>query len=134
MIRFIIVTHGLLAQGLANAMEMIMGPQEAITVIGFFEEDSIDELEKRIEESVTSRAPGESVLIFVDLFGASPFNASARVASRHSNVDIITGVNLPMMLEMTIQRQNQLSLSELVAEGIRAGTEGIKALSLLINQ
>lgn len=134
MTKFIIVTHGLLAQGLVNAMDMIMGPQESIIVIGFFEEDSVDELEQKIEELVASRGSGEGALILVDLFGASPFNASARVASRHPNVDVITGINLPMLLELAIQRQNQSSLSELVAEGLRAGSEGIKVLSLLINQ
>ena len=41
----------------------------------------------------------------VDLFGGSPFNAASRIAIKNDNIDIVTGVNLPMLLEVSISRE-----------------------------
>jgi PTS system mannose-specific IIA component len=133
MVKVILVCHGRLAEGLVDAMNLITGPQEGITAIGLGEEDSIDELESRVETRVQDRQPGEVVLILADLFGASPFNVSARVASRNQDVEVITGVNLGMLLELATQRDGK-TLSQLATLAREAGSNSVKVLSDLLGQ
>lgn len=131
MIKIIVVCHGELADGLVNAMELIAGPQPGVKAIGLGEEDPIDELEARVEEAVTAGEEGESALVLVDLFGASPFNVSARVAVRHPNVEVITGVNLAMLLETSLGREG-CALPELIAIARDASAGSVKILSELL--
>jgi PTS system mannose-specific IIA component len=93
--------------------------------------DAIEALEEKIEQQVQALNTGQGVLIFVDLFGASPFNASARVAVRYENVDVITGMNLPMLLETTLNRESS-SLQDLIATATDAGTSGVRVLKQLL--
>ena len=93
MSKLVIVGHGMLAEGLVHAMQLITGDQPDVIAIRLDEEDAIDGLESRVELAVQDRQAGQSVLILVDLFGASPFNVSARVASRNPGVDVVTGVD-----------------------------------------
>lgn len=132
MVNLIIVCHGELANGLVNAMELIAGPQEGIVAIGLQEEDPIDQLESRIEAAVRASLPDQEVLILVDLFGASPFNASSRVANRNPGVEVITGVNLPMLVETALQHDSA-SLADLTTIAQEAGAGSIKVLSQLMN-
>ena len=133
MIKLIVVCHGKLAVGLVDAMQVIMGPQENLTAISLEEEDSIDGLEARVETAVQDRQPGEGVLIMTDLFGASPFNVSARVAARNDAVDVITGANLAMLLETALQRENT-TVAELVKIAKEASSSSVKVLSEIMNE
>ena len=131
MVKLVIVCHGALAEGLINAMELIAGAQPEVVGIRLGEADSIDGLEARVEAAVRGRAAGQEVLILVDLFGASPFNVSARVAMRYPGVEVITGVNLPVLLETALGRENT-SLAELVSLAREAGAGSMKVLSDLM--
>jgi len=131
MIGILIVCHGDLAEGLLNSMSLIIGEQEKIEAIGLYEGDSIDKLPERVEQKIGKLKSQEGVLIFVDIIGASPFNVCARVI--HETPDqklaLLTGVNLPMLLEGAMKRENDLSLEELTQEIKEIGKDQIKTLS-----
>jgi len=93
MVGMLIVTHGRLGEGLLDAMQMIAGPQEKVDFVSLKEGDSIDELKERILSAVKMLDDGSGVLVFVDMFGASPSNAAAYLLNE--NVEVITGVNCP---------------------------------------
>jgi len=112
MVGMLIVTHGRLGEGLLDAMQMIAGPQEKVDFVSLKEGDSIDELKERILSAVKMLDDGSGVLVFVDMFGASPSNAAAYLLNE--NVEVITGVNLPMLLEIVSFRESS-SLQELSA-------------------
>ena len=132
MVGILLVSHGQMASGLLDATELIVGEQENIAVIELQEKDAIDELETSIEQAVQKLNSGDGVLILVDLFGASPFNASSRVAVRYSNVDVITGMNLPMLLE-TVMNNETSDLEALIEIATNAGLGGVKVLKQLLN-
>ncbi|HQD08004.1 MAG TPA: PTS sugar transporter subunit IIA [Coprothermobacter proteolyticus] len=125
----LIVTHGRLGEGLLDAMQMIAGPQEKVDFVSLKEGDSIDELKERILSAVKMLDDGSGVLVFVDMFGASPSNAAAYLLNE--NVEVITGVNLPMLLEIVSFRESS-SLQELSANAMTAGVESIKNLTQLL--
>lgn len=131
MIKLVVVCHGALAAGLVNAMELIAGSQPDVLAVSLEEGDSIDGLEESLQKIVMERQAGQEVLILVDLFGASPFNVSARVANRNPGVEVITGVNLAMLLETALGREN-MTLSELTSLARDAGANSVKVLSNLL--
>lgn len=131
MINFIIVSHGELAEGAVNALEMILGGQNGIRKISLEEGDSIDRLKKRIEEDIRALTPqADGIVIMVDLFGASPFNMACLAASEYDNVQVVSGFNLPMLLEAVIQREH-VTLAEMSALAESSGKEGISIFSEL---
>lgn len=129
MVGMLIVTHGRLGEGLLDAMEMIAGPQEKVNFVSLKEGDSIDELKDKILNAVKTLDDGNGVLVFVDMFGASPSNAAAYLVNE--NVEVITGVNLPMLLEIASFRESS-SLQELAANAMSAGVESVKNLTQLL--
>ena len=132
MVGILLVAHGQMASGLLNATELIVGEQEAVATIELKEMDAIDALEASIDQEVRKLNSGDGVLVLVDLFGASPFNASARVAVRYPDVDVITGMNLPMLLE-TVMNKETSDLQSLIEIATNAGMGGVRVLKQLLN-
>ncbi|HUH97710.1 MAG TPA: PTS sugar transporter subunit IIA [Anaerolineales bacterium] len=130
MIGLVLVCHGKMADGLMDAMQMITGEQAGVRGIGLMETESVEDLTAKIRSAVEEVDSGEGVLILVDLFGASPFNASAGLilASPKRTWELVTGLNLPMLVELVVQRQG-LSLPQAVDLVLKAGPEGIRRLS-----
>jgi PTS system mannose-specific IIA component len=117
-----------MAEGLLDAARMIVGEQEGIVGVGLMVSDDVESLMERVAHAVEQVESGDGTLLLVDVFGASPFNASARLAMAGGNLEVLSGVSLPMVLELAVQREGQ-SLSELVAVAREAGASGIKTLS-----
>ncbi|MGC8788148.1 MAG: PTS sugar transporter subunit IIA [Anaerolineae bacterium] len=128
MVGIVVVCHGEMGDGLLDAARMIVGKQEGIVAVNLREEDSVESLMGRIAAAVEEVDSGDGVLILVDVFGASPFNASARLAMQRDQIEVISGVSLPMLLELAVQREGQ-SLAQLVEVACEAGVSGIRTLS-----
>lgn len=95
----VVVTHGQLAIELVNAAEMIVGdlPRFTAVSIGWHEDvnDARDEIQKAIE-----RVRGDGgVLLLTDMFGGTPANLGITFLER-DRVEVITGVNLPMLIKL----------------------------------
>jgi PTS system mannose-specific IIA component len=117
-----------MAEGMIDAARMIVGKMEGVTSVSLKEKDSVEDLMGRIEVALNDVDKGDGILILVDAFGASPFNASARLAMSRKNIEVITGMNLPMLLELAVQRQGQ-DLATVAQIALEAGTTGIRTLS-----
>lgn len=122
MIGIVLVTHGLLAEGLKNAAEMIVGPQEHFQIIGMGPASDLDSLRSEIEAAAAAMGPGVDVLVLADLLGGSPANASSYLAV--AGTQVICGANLPMLLEVLTQREN-MTVQALAAIAMQAAREGI---------
>jgi mannose PTS system EIIA component len=129
MIGIVLISHGRFAEGLLDAAEMIVGEMENVVCIGLEPMDDIDLLVERIQEAVNAVDIGDGALLMVDLFGASPFNASGRLAlAQQDRLELITGMNLPMLVELLVQREG-LSLKQASQIALDAGKSGVSRLS-----
>ncbi len=124
MIGLIVVSHGNFGLELLKTAELILGPQKNAVALAFTSQDRKEDLIKRIQEKIESIAGDKGVLILVDMFGASPHQASL-LAETKKTVKILTGVNLPMIIEFCLKRE-QLTLDPLVQTVIHAGQTGIR--------
>ena len=131
MVGIVLVSHGLLAEGMKNAVEMIVGPQTHFLAIGMLPETDLTSLRTLLASAVTTVASNDGTLVLVDILGGSPANASSHLALQGTQV--ICGVNLPMLLELLIQRESS-SLRELTSIALQAAKEGIIDLTRQLEQ
>ncbi|WP_213951045.1 PTS sugar transporter subunit IIA [Tepidanaerobacter syntrophicus] len=131
MIGILIATHGNLGKELIKSSELIMGKQSKLTSVGLFHGDSIEEFKATVENEIRNLEQGEGVLVFVDLYGGSPCNATAMIMRNfleNARFECITGVNLPMLLEALTARITSVNLNYIKEQCINAGLSSIKDL------
>jgi PTS system mannose-specific IIA component len=122
----IIGTHGKFSEELVKASEMMFGQQENLKCVTFEIGESADGLVEKYKNAMEGLDDKDGILFIVDLFGGSPYNAASRIVADNENMDIVAGVNLPMLLEVYMSR-SALSLSELVDVAINAGRDSVKS-------
>ena len=128
MVDVVVAAHGRLAEGLIASAAMIAGPQEDLVAVTFDPSEGPDDLLAKYTAAV-EKSPSDRYLILVDLLGGSPYNAAARFAAEREDADVVTGVNLPMLVEVLGRRLTGGSLPELVDTARTAGAGGVKVLS-----
>lgn len=122
--QIIITSHGNLCTGILNSYEMLAGKNENIIPISLKENDT-GEFEKELTEVVNGTE--EDILILCDIFGGTPYNISNYLYLEQSNrLRIVSGLNLPMLLETGLSSNSTISLDEIVNVAIDAGSESIK--------
>ena len=122
MVGVIICTHGNSAPELLKSAEMICGNQENCQTVSFTEGESLEQLKSEISEKI-SKLKG-SAFCLTDLKGGTPFNTLVSLLKSNPEMEIITGVNIPMLLELFINR-NQLRKEKLLSAIIEAGKTGV---------
>ncbi|MDK2801687.1 MAG: mannose system component [Clostridiales bacterium] len=130
MIGVLIVTHGDFGKELLKSAELIVGNQNHAMTLGLFHGDSVDNLRESIAKAIETLDEGDGVLVFVDLYGGSPSNATAMNMEKtltSSRFECITGVNLPMVLEALTMRTSY-TLEHLKEHCKQIGHLGIKDL------
>lgn len=136
MIGIVIATHGTLAAGFENALNLIMGQIENSKFLGLNEGNNIDDFGQAIYQSVVQLDEGQGVLVFTDLQGATPFNqAVSKLRSlKPTQFEIITGVNLPMLVEAINERLLGKDLQFIKNAAMKVGQTGINDLTTLLDQ
>ena len=136
MIGILVASHGRFAEGIADAVHLIMGNQEQFDFVGLYEGADFEQFKATISTKITELNQGQGVLVFTDLFAASPYNASAAVAfglKESMNIRIISGMNLSMLLEVLVARQANDQLDELYQIIMQTGKEGIQEFFEQVN-
>ena len=111
MIGAVIVTHGRLAGELAEATARIVGPTEGIRAVTLGWDDEVSDAREQIQAAIAEVDTGSGVLVFTDMFGGTPTNVSLTFLET-DRVEIVTGVNLPMLVKLTSLQQQELPLLE----------------------
>lgn len=128
-IAIIIATHGVAAEQLLKTTEMLIGEQENVATIDFVPGENAETIMTKYQEKLsTTLSHCDEVLFLVDTWGGSPFNAANRIADGKEDMDIVTGVNIPMLVETFMARDDNPSLQELVAIALETGRTGVRAL------
>jgi|YelNatPaOPRAMG01_1025707.scaffolds.fasta_scaffold193206_1 mannose/fructose/sorbose-specific phosphotransferase system IIA component len=124
MIGIIIVSHGYAAKELLHSAEMIIGRQDKVRVVSLTEGMSPEALIELTVDAIKELSDNNGILILTDLYGGSTTNFIASALLKRGNVEIVSGVNLPMLLSVLSER-SELSLKELSQKAVVDGKEGI---------
>jgi PTS system mannose-specific IIA component len=130
MIGLVLVTHGKLAKEFRVAMEHVVGPQEAIETICIGPDDDMESRRADIAAAVARVDDGSGVILLTDLFGGTPSNLAISLLDA-GKVEVIAGVNLPMLIRLESARRT-MSVTKAVAAAREAGTKYISVASELL--
>ncbi|MDR0297944.1 MAG: PTS sugar transporter subunit IIB [Streptococcaceae bacterium] len=129
-IGIVLASHGEFAAGIKQSASMIFGEQEKVQVVTFLNGMGPDDLHKAIADAIATFEPSDEVLILADLWGGSPFNQSSTILKENPDrhIAIITGLNLPMVIQAYTERMNpEAKLDAVVGNIIKEAKGGVKA-------
>ncbi len=122
MIGIILVSHGNFGRSLLDAALMIMGSDDNCAALGVDVSRPMNQIIEELQQKVREMDKGQGVLILTDMFGGTPTNISLSLLGNRKT-EVITGVNLPMVLKALGGRDKKLQ--DLAQEVKGAGKQGI---------
>lgn len=116
--KFIITGHGNFATGLTSSVKLITGLEKALMAVDFEESMGSEDLKEKLTKEIESDQE-ETVVIFTDIAGGTPFNQSVLLRNGNDNIEIVAGTNLPILVEAVLspEKETDALLSKLVASG-----------------
>ena len=130
MIGLVLVTHGRLAEEFVAATEHVVGPQSAIRTICIGPDDDMEQRRNDILKAVADVDSGNGVILLTDMFGGTPSNLAISIMDK-PNVEVIAGINLPMLIKLASVRGEE-SLAQAVGAAQEAGRKYINVASSLL--
>ena len=129
-IGIIIASHGKFAEGIHQSGSMIFGEQANVKPCTLMPSEGPEDIRKKMEDAIASFENQEEVLFLVDLWGGTPFNqASALLDGHEDKWAIVTGLNLPMLIETYASRFSMEKAHEIAAHVMQTAQEGVQIKS-----
>ncbi len=132
MIGMVLVTHGRLAEELVAALEHVVGSQPNIVSICIGPDDNMEQRRSEIMESSIKADEGDGVVLLTDMFGGTPSNLAISIMEK-ANVEIIAGVNLPMLIKLASVRKTE-PLNKAIESAQNSGRKYINIASKLLSK
>ncbi|MDR2862244.1 MAG: PTS sugar transporter subunit IIA [Syntrophobacterales bacterium] len=133
MIGILIATHGDLGCELIKAAELIKGKLTQTACVRIDETKSVEQINKEISTAIKNLDQGQGVLILTDLFGGTPSNISLSFLKK-GKVEVVTGVNLPMMLKLSAVKKEDMNLTEFASFITEYGKKNIYSASEILDK
>lgn len=128
MVGIILASHGEFANGILQSGSMIFGEQKDVKAVILKPSEGPQDIRQKMEEAVASFENPEEVLFLVDLWGGTPFNQASNYFEGHDKWAIVTGLNLPMLIEAYASRMSMESAHEIAKHITEIAREGVKVL------
>ncbi len=133
MVGLVVAAHGHLAEELVATAEQIVGALPMTATCSIEPGASPEDIREQMRRAVAAVDSGDGVLVLADLFGGTPCNQGLTL-TRERRVEVLTGVNLPMLLKANSLRGEPLSLSDLANALTRYGQKNITCASALLRE
>jgi PTS system mannose-specific IIA component len=133
MVGLVVASHGRLAEELVSTAEQIVGKLPAVATCNIEPGTPVEELRAKMKQAVSRVDEGEGVIILADLFGGTPCKESLMMCQR-MNLEVLAGVNLPMLVKANSLRNEQMSLPEMANQLASHGQRNITCASALLRE
>lgn len=120
-IALLLMSHGTFAHSAMKSAELIIGQQENYETVGIDVVDDVDALEKEMLEKVESLDKSNGLIILTDIIGGTPTNLASRLLQNSTTI-LVSGLNLPLVLDVCMNRQ--MSLDSVMGSLETAYTQG----------
>ena len=131
MIGIVLVTHGRLANEFCDALIHVVGPQQQITSIAIGANDDMENRRQDILDAVEQVESGDGVVILTDMFGGTPSNLAISIM-RPGEIEVLAGVNLPMLIKLASIRQ-ECNIKQAIEAAKESGRKYINIASELLD-
>lgn len=132
MIGLVLVTHGRLAEEFRNAVEHVVGAQTAFETVSIGADDDMEQRRKDIVDAVAGTDSGNGVIVLTDMFGGTPSNLAISLMGS-GPVEVIAGINLPMLIRLASVRKT-CPLGDAVVAAQEAGRKYISVASKILGE
>ena len=126
----VVVSHGQVANELLAAAEKVVGELHHVAAVSIGWHDDVEKANEQISGAIKKVSSGKGVLLLTDMFGGTPTNISAMFLA-DGEVEIVTGVNLPMVIKLASQSQ-EISLAEMAKVVEEQGRQSIQRAAELL--
>ncbi len=130
MIGMVLVSHGKLAEEFRAALVHVVGPQSQLEVINIEADDDMERCRLDIMSAINNVDTGHGVVILTDMFGGTPSNLAIS-AMNGANVEVVAGINLPMLIKLASIRDESV-LADAVVQAQDAGRKYINVASRVL--
>ncbi|MCA0400126.1 MAG: PTS sugar transporter subunit IIA [Proteobacteria bacterium] len=130
MIGMVLVSHGQLAAEFRAAMEHVVGRQKQLAIVCIGPEDDMDSRRGEIVAAIHDVDSGKGVVVLTDMFGGTPSNLAISAMSG-ANVEVVAGINLPMLVKLAKVRET-CALGDAVVYAQDAGRKYINIASHIL--
>lgn len=127
MVGILLISHGTFCEHLMKSAAMIAGEVDKTQAIPLQAGESPDLYGERIKKAVEELDEGDGVLVLVDMLGGTPYNQIGSL-SRDLNVQIVTGMNLTMLMYLTLEKNETSTLTELADNAADLAQQAIKVI------
>lgn len=125
MVYLVLASHGNLAEGMLNSLQLLAGPQKNISTVTLKPGNNIEVFAQKLSDEIKKHiSQNKQVLVLTDMFGGSPTN-SALIALQNLDFKCITGMNLPMVLEAVLDQNQNYDFNKYLNKVKEAGNHGI---------
>ncbi|HZG17628.1 MAG TPA: PTS sugar transporter subunit IIA [Candidatus Bathyarchaeia archaeon] len=130
--QFVFASHGLFADGIRHALELIVGKRTNISTICAYVEQGV-ELKSQIREVLERTAPHELIVI-TDLFGGSVNNEFMNLLTDNPRIYLIAGLNLPLLIDLVTMSDAQENTETLIADALKNAKASMQYCNLTIQK
>lgn len=131
--KIILVSHGKLAKGMKDTVEMIAGQQENLEAYEAYENGTSDDSFINDLKNSLASSKNDDVIVVTDVLGGSVNNEATQLLKDHPNLTILTGMNLPLIITL-VTTVNSGILDEKVSEAIDEGKKGVLSVNKLMTE
>jgi PTS system mannose-specific IIB component len=129
MVGIVIASHGKFAEGIYMSGSMIFGDQADVKAVTLMPSEGPDDIRKKMEDAIKSFSQQDEILFLIDLWSGTPFNqASGLIDGHEGHWVVVTGLNLPMLIESYALRLGTESAAEIASHVAKTSKEGIRIL------
>lgn len=121
---YLLISHGGFAEALKESLKMITGERDDLFAVGLAHDDGPESFSAKLQAKLEEMKAYDDILVFTDMLGGSPGNAAVMKFLNTSNVNVISGMNFPMILSTVLSPD--CSVDEIIAAG-REGVQDVKA-------
>ncbi len=115
----VLVTHGRLAEEFVAALEHVVGPQPQTATVSIGPDDDLEQRRQDVLSRIAENDDGAGVVVLTDMFGGTPSNLAISVLDT-ANVEVVAGVNLPMLIKLASVR-NDMALGDAAEAAMESG-------------
>ncbi|MDB7981014.1 mannose/fructose/sorbose PTS transporter subunit IIB [Faecalicoccus pleomorphus] len=126
MVGIILASHGEFAEGIHQSGSMIFGDQANVKPCILKPSEGPQDIRKKMEDAIASFDQQDEILFLVDLWGGTPFNQASALKDGHESWAIVTGLNLPMLIEAYASRMSMDTAHEIAMHIAKTAKEGVR--------
>lgn len=116
----VLLSHGKLAEGMLDTLQIFLADVNQIRAVCLTSNEDLFKYADRIKNAINKVDMGNGVVVFCDLLFGTPFNCCAKLLEENElsgKIDLITGMNLPMLLEYVTSQSDNDSVNEIISTG-----------------